>query len=67
MGFITQIKNFGKFLDLGFIVNPTMTQSTNPMKSPPWTKLPWAPMPTLDHRKAKSIGAWGGGFSKEAC
>ena len=44
-----------------------MTQSTNPMKSPPRTKLPWAPMPTLDHRKAKSIGAWGGGFSKEAC
>ena len=58
LGFITQIRKFGKLLDLGFIVNPIVAQLMNPMKSPPQTKRWWAPTSTLDHHKAKSIGVW---------
>ena len=55
LGFITQTINFGKLLDLGLIVNPTLAQAMNLMKSPPQTKRQWAPTMNSAHWRANLV------------
>ena len=63
LGFITQTKNFGKLLDLGLIVNPTLAQAKNLMKSPLQAKVNGLlPRIQLTGEQTRRID---GGFSKE--